>query len=214
MSSAPMRWGLLAMGGSYGAGGGCGGGRPPLEPVRAGERRVPLPSVRSDPRLRSLRACPRGDRRALVDPEVGTGIGASAPGNVSEYPGASVPLGMVQFSPDTSPDRQVTTGSGYDYADSDISGFSLTHLSGPGCAIYGDIPILPISGAVPASPETAVQPFSHQNEGGSAGNYTVRVGPGTPLGELGLRSPPPHGAGWGFQLSGRQTVTIPLVQGE
>jgi len=85
---------------------------------------------------------------------------------------------MVQFSPDTSPDRQVTTGSGYDYADSDISGFSLTHLSGPGCATYGDIPILPVSGAVPANPEAQIQPFSHQNEGGSAGNYTVRVGPG------------------------------------
>ena len=53
-------------------------------------------------------------KRQLVDPEAGTGIGSAAPGNVSEYPGASVPLGMVQFSPDTSPDRQVTTGSGYD----------------------------------------------------------------------------------------------------
>ena len=119
-----------------------------------------------------------GGPAALVDPEVGTGIGASAPGNVSEYPGASVPLGMVQFSPDTSPDRQVTTGSGYDYADSDISGFSLTHLSGDGCAIYGDIPILPVSGAVPANPEAAVQPFSHLDEASAAGNYAVRVGPG------------------------------------
>ena len=131
-----------------------------------------------------------------MDPEVGTGIGTAAPGNVSEYPGASVPLGMVQFSPDTSPDRQVTTGSGYDYADSDISGFSLTHLSGPGCAIYGDIPILPISGAVPANPEAAVQPFSHLDEGGSAGNYTVRVGQRDPGRESGLHSPPPPAPRW------------------
>jgi predicted alpha-1,2-mannosidase len=83
---------------------------------------------------------------------------------------------MVQFSPDTSPDRQVTTGSGYDYADADISGFSLTHLSGPGCAIYGDVPILPLTGAAPADPDAAVQPFSHANEQASAGNYAVKVG--------------------------------------
>lgn len=118
-----------------------------------------------------------GGPAALVDPEVGTGVGPVAPGNVSEYPGASMPLGMVQFSPDTSPDRQVTTGSGYDYADSQISGFSLTHLSGPGCAIYGDIPILPVDAGPPSSPDSALQPFSHSNEHASAGNYSVRVGP-------------------------------------
>ncbi len=121
---------------------------------------------------------PSGGPAALVNPEVGTGIGTVAPGNVSEYPGASVPLGMVQFSPDTSPDRQVATGSGYDYADSEISGFSLTHLSGPGCAIYGDIPILPVTGPVPAEPDAAVQPFSHTSEHSSAGNYNVDLGSG------------------------------------
>ncbi len=118
-----------------------------------------------------------GGPAALVDPEVGTGVGPVAPGNVSEYPGASTPLGMVQFSPDTSPDRQVTTGSGYDYADSQISGFSLTHLSGPGCAIYGDVPILPEDGGPPPAPDSALQSFSHSSEHASAGNYAVRVGP-------------------------------------
>ena len=122
-------------------------------------------------------AADTGGPATLVDPEVGTGVGAVAPGNVSEYPGASMPLGMVQFSPDTWPDRQVTTGSGYDHADSQISGFSLTHLSGPGCAIYGDIPILPVDGGPPSSPDNALQPFSHSNEHASAGNYSVRVGP-------------------------------------
>jgi predicted alpha-1,2-mannosidase len=114
----------------------------------------------------------------LVDPMDGTGIGSANPGNVSEYPGASVPLGMIQFSPDTAPDRQVTTGSGYDGADNHISGFSLTHLSGDGCAIYGDIPILPVAGAVPRSPDSAVQPFSHADEKASAGNYAVSLGEG------------------------------------
>jgi predicted alpha-1,2-mannosidase len=128
-----------------------------------------------------------GGPAALVDPEAGTGIGAAAPGNVSEYPGASVPLGMVQFSPDTSPDRQVTTGSGYDYADSDISGFSLTHLSGPGCAIYGDIPILPVSGPIPADPGTAVLPFSHADEQSSAGKYAVQLGPASGDQDIGVQ---------------------------
>ena len=125
-------------------------------------RRAGRPGPWSGRRLGPLRPAGRfPDRRAvgsktgrpaaLVDPEVGTGVGPVTPGNVSEYPGASAPLGMVQFSPDTSPDRQVTTGSGYDYADSEISGFSLTHLSGPGCAIYGDVPILPVEGALPAT---------------------------------------------------------------
>jgi predicted alpha-1,2-mannosidase len=119
-----------------------------------------------------------GGPASLVNPVDGTGVGAENPGNVSEFPGATVPLGMVQFSPDTSPDRAVTTGSGYDYADSSISGFSLTHLSGDGCAIYGDIPILPVTGAVPTDPESAVQPFSHADEQGRAGNYSVRLGQG------------------------------------
>jgi predicted alpha-1,2-mannosidase len=127
-----------------------------------------------------------GGPAALVNPVDGTGVGPENPGNVSEFPGATVPLGMVQFSPDTSPDRQLTTGSGYDYADREISGFSLTHLSGDGCAIYGDIPILPVTGALPADPENALQPFSHADEQATAGNYSVRLGPGTPAQRIGV----------------------------
>jgi len=126
-----------------------------------------------------------GGPAALVDPEAGTGVGAASPGNVGEFPGATVPLGMVQFSPDTAPDRQVTTGSGYDYADSAISGFSLTHLSGSGCAIYGDVPVLPITGPVPTDPDGVTQSFSHADEHASAGNYSVRLGSGS--GAVGVR---------------------------
>jgi predicted alpha-1,2-mannosidase len=127
-----------------------------------------------------------GGPAALVDGEAGTGIGPVVPGNVSEFPGATVPFGMVQFSPDTSPDRAVTTGSGYDYADSQISGFSLTHLSGTGCALYGDVPILPVTGAVPSDPDGATDPFSHADESSSAGNYSVGLGPGG-AGDIGVR---------------------------
>ena len=59
---------------------------------------------------------------------------------------------MIQWSPDTTPNR-AGAGGGYSYADSHISGFSLTHLSGTGCASYGDVPILPTVGPVGASPE-------------------------------------------------------------
>jgi putative alpha-1,2-mannosidase len=127
-----------------------------------------------------------GGLAALVDPIDGTGVGPENPGNVSEFPGATVPLGMVQFSPDSSPDRAVTTGSGYDYADSRISGFSLTHLSGDGCAIYGDVPILPITGAVPSDPDAAGQPFSHADETAHADTYSVRLGQGAPDQRIGV----------------------------
>jgi predicted alpha-1,2-mannosidase len=155
-----------------------------------------------------LPGAPTGGPADLVDPLDGTGVGETNPGNVSEYPGASVPFGMVQFSPDTSPDRGVTTGSGYDYADRRISGFSLTHLSGDGCAIYGDVPILPVVGTLPPNPDNATQPFSHADEKASAGNYTVGLGAGSPSKRIGVTLtattrtalgafafPVPHGSG-------------------
>ena len=54
-----------------------------------------------------------------------------------------------------------------------ISGFSLTHLSGPGCPIYGDVPILPTVGAVGAHPRAATQHFAHTDEHASPGRYAV-----------------------------------------
>ena len=103
-----------------------------------------------------------------------------------------MPLGMVQFSPDTSPDRQVTTGSGYDYADTAISGFSLTHLSGSGCAIYGDVPILPMTGAVPADPETPSSRSPTADESGHGRQLCGRRRVGV-RSASGSDSPPPPG---------------------
>src|SRR5580698_4010045 len=84
------------------------------------------------------------DPAAVVNPFIGT----ASDGN--DFPGAVAPFGMLQWSPDTvsRPD-----GGGYAYADTAISGFSLTHLSGPGCRAAGDIPVLPVTGAagVPAA---------------------------------------------------------------
>src|ERR1700728_3134450 len=65
---------------------------------------------------------------SLVNPLIGTS------GGVDEFPGPDMPFGMIQWSPDTYPSRP--DGGGYEYQDTRITGYSLTHLSGPGCAAY------------------------------------------------------------------------------
>jgi predicted alpha-1,2-mannosidase len=82
---------------------------------------------------------------------------------------------MIQWSPDTSPNRAL--GGGYDFTQPAIRGFSLTHLSGPGCGAYGDIPILPMTGGLPSGdPSDHTEPFTHQGEVGTAGYYSVTSG--------------------------------------
>src|SRR5207244_3518253 len=76
-------------------------------------------------------------------PDQGTGGGA---GNT--FPGADVPFGMVQWSPDTATHQH----GGYFFDDNRIKGFSLTHLSGAGCSTYQDVPIMPFVGEVTTSP--------------------------------------------------------------
>ena len=113
------------------------------------------------------------DPASLVDPFVGTGSGGAVVGDVDTFPGATVPFGMVQFSPDTT---SRPAGGGYSYTDSAITGFSLTHLSGAGCAVAGDIPFLPMVGDLPTDPASATEPFSHSTEAASPGSYSVTAG--------------------------------------
>ena len=103
---------------------------------------------------------------SLVDPFIGTSNRAD------DFPGADLPFGMVQWSPDT-PSRP--HGGGYEYRDSSITGFSLTHLSGPGCDGAGDIPVLPTIGAVDTG---ATDGFSHTDESASPGSYAVSLSNG------------------------------------
>jgi predicted alpha-1,2-mannosidase len=110
------------------------------------------------------------DPASLVNPLIGTS------GAVDTFPGADAPFGMLQWSPDTSPDR--TDGGGYEYDDSKLLGYSLTHISGPGCGAFGDVPILPTVGAIPTDPTDATDSFSHINEKADAGYYTVSQGSG------------------------------------
>jgi predicted alpha-1,2-mannosidase len=84
-------------------------------------------------------------------------IGTANDGNT--FPAATLPLGMVQWGPDTRPDGW------YRYDDKSIRGFSLTHISGAGCPIYADVPILPGSGQA--------LPLDHAREQAHPGFYSI-----------------------------------------
>lgn len=104
-------------------------------------------------------------------------IGTDAHGHT--YPGASLPFGMVQLSPDTDIEGWDWC-SGYHYSDNSIMGFSHTHLSGTGVGDYGDILIMPFTGEVKTTAGLKKNPdegyrsrFSHNNETAKAGYYSV-----------------------------------------
>ncbi|MEU4222579.1 GH92 family glycosyl hydrolase, partial [Actinoplanes sp. NPDC026623] len=98
----------------------------------------------------------------LVRPFVGT----QNFGNT--FPGASAPFGMVQVSPDTGGQ------GGYDYQQTSIYGFSQTHLSGVGCGVAGELPIMPTTGAVSSvDPEVYRSAYGHADEQASPGYYRV-----------------------------------------
>ena len=115
-------------------------------------------------------AAPVADPAALVNVFVGTS-GTPVGGPIDTFPGASLPFGMIQWSPDT---PSAPAGGGYNYPDRTVTGFSLTHLSGPGCSVAGDIRILPTSGAVRA-PGSAALPLAHADEHAGPGWYALRV---------------------------------------
>jgi predicted alpha-1,2-mannosidase len=113
------------------------------------------------------------DYSAYVNPFIGTG------GHGHTFPGAVTPYGMIQPSPDTRIDGWDAC-SGYHYDDSGINGFSHTHLSGTGCADYGDVLIMPTVGKqhyLTTGPKAQRLPyasaFSHQNETAEPGYYSV-----------------------------------------
>jgi predicted alpha-1,2-mannosidase len=100
-------------------------------------------------------------------------IGTAGGGNT--FPGATLPFGMIQWGPDT------RDGGWYHYGDKSIRGLSLTHISGAGCSIFADVPILPLVGgelstyrdASSPSPNSLSLPFSHEHEQADPGSYQV-----------------------------------------
>ena len=104
-----------------------------------------------------------------VNPFIGTG------GHGHTFPGATVPYGMVQLSPDTRIDGSWDGCSGYHYSDTSIYGFSHTHLNGTGVSDYGDILLMPTMGEHNMIPNEYRSDFSHANEKASAGFYAVKL---------------------------------------
>lgn len=89
------------------------------------------------------------------------------------FPGAILPFGAIQLSPDTRLDGWDGC-SGYHYDDSRIYGFSHTHLSGTGCSDYGDILVTPFVGEPSVINEKYALSFSHKNEKAEPGYYSVK----------------------------------------
>ncbi|TCD12239.1 glycoside hydrolase family 92 protein [Pedobacter frigidisoli] len=117
-------------------------------------------------------------------------IGTSKMGHT--YPGATVPFGAVQLSPETDTLSYEVNGkyngdvykycAGYKFEDKTITGFSHTHFSGTGHSDLGDFLIMPTQGKLQLNPGTASDPkggyrsaFSHANEKVEAGYYKVKL---------------------------------------
>lgn len=104
-----------------------------------------------------------------VNPFIGTG------GHGHTFPGAVVPFGMVQLSPDTRADASWDGSSGYHYSDTSIYGFSHTHLSGTGVSDWGDVLVMPTVGTPSFDKKIYASKFSHANEKASPGSYEVTL---------------------------------------
>ena len=124
----------------------------------------------------------KNELTGYVNPFIGTGAvnGSSLSGNT--YPGATVPFGMVQLSPDTRDEPDWSVASGYDYNDKSIVGFSHTHLSGTGAAELFDVLVMPTTGRIMTRAGSAKNPstgyrsrFSHDQEKAHPGYYSVKL---------------------------------------
>lgn len=106
-----------------------------------------------------------------VDPFLGTG------GHGHTYPGATLPFGMVQLSPDNG-----TSGwdwcSGYHYSSDSIAGFSHTHLNGTGIGDWCDVSIQPLIDTSHSDNRFIKHAFTHQQEKAVPGYYAVKLNNG------------------------------------
>jgi predicted alpha-1,2-mannosidase len=108
------------------------------------------------------------DPARYVDTLIGTGSSATG-GQINNFPGAAVPFGMVQYSPDTT-----DAYNGYHHDNDHVRGFSLTHAS-VGCPAFGDIPMLPTTTPIGAEPWSAWEKIAHdKTEVGAPGSYAVQ----------------------------------------
>jgi len=125
--------------------------------------------------LLTLMVCPAhakssgtGGPAASVDPIIGTG--GDPDDGIDLFPGAATPFGMVQLSPDTE-----DHGFGYHYIQTKIKGFSMTHMSGAGCANEGDVFFTATTGPVVTQVADFQSPYSHKKEMAQPGYYQVQL---------------------------------------
>ena len=121
------------------------------------------------------------DLAGKVNPLIGSSHGGDT------YPGAVMPFGMLQWSPENTRGKHTRTASpsGYQYDARRIRGFSLTHLSGAGCAgASGDVPMMPVTVPIVSSPavdmrdERYAADFRHEDERAAPGIYRVTLANG------------------------------------
>ena len=119
------------------------------------------------------------DKSAIADNTKFVKIAIGTGGHGHTYPGATMPFGAVQLSPDTGI-KDWDHCSGYHYADTSILGFSHTHLSGTGCIDMLDVLLMPATDdfkfdplAKPDSPTSYRSRFSHADEEAVPGYYRV-----------------------------------------
>ena len=105
---------------------------------------------------------------ARVNPFIGTG--GDPENGINLFPGAVRPFGMVQLSPDTE-----DHGYGYHYIQSWLKGFSMTHMSGVGCANQGDVFFTATTGPIVTQVPDFQTPYSHNHETASPGFYQVQL---------------------------------------
>lgn len=144
------------------------------------QTRATAPSFTTGSQLASLANLFAGTDTSLAD----QGTGGSAGG---ASPAAAAPFGMVEWGPHTSPDIS-NFAAGYSYRDSTITGFSVNHFQGGGCAGLGDLPFMPTLTSVTSSPArlsssdldpTLSAAFDHAHETSAPGSYTVTLNPAT-----------------------------------
>jgi predicted alpha-1,2-mannosidase len=145
------------------------------------------------------------------------------------YPGATVPFGMVQLSPETDTASYEKDGkynpdvykycAGYQYDDKTITGFSHTHFSGTGHADLGDFLIMPTVGPLKLNPGTADKPgsgyrsaFSHKNEISEANYYKVKLDANNIIAEM-TTSPRVGFHQYTFPRSDQSHIILDLMAG-
>src|SRR4051794_40503219 len=142
-------------------GSGAPGATPVSRRVRAG---LGLAALAAALALPAAAGAAERDLTSEVNPFIGT----ENFGNT--FPGASLPFGMVQVSPDNGGQ------GGYDYKRDYIHGFSQTHLSGVGCGVVGELPVMPTTGDIGSTDQGGYRStFSHANEHAEPGYYRVKL---------------------------------------